>query len=470
MLYPRSQTTTERYRMIVFKPDASQVLLVPGGAAFFFPEVEIPAFRRVAEQLTVTMRCEWEQEIVCLFPLATEGSPGTTQGIRHYVAETLGPRDPVRGTTWVYVDSLNAQSFADASDHHALRRSVDRCCPGRPKSEGPFEKLAWFAEAKAWITEAIAPSGFHLLGPFRQLNASPTFSLIRFETTGPAVWFKAVGAPNIREFAIARELARFFPRFVPRHLASRDDWNAWLALEAEGRHPDERSTIETWTTVGKTLAYLQISSIGSTLHFLQTGVLDAGALALIALVDPFLDAMADLMKQQAKATPPPLGCHDLRALGEQLKSALIELENSGIPNTLGHLDFNLGNWLVNADRCIFLDWSEACVAHPFLTFQFLLEHVRRFHPHDPSWAEALLSSYLEPWSLLFPPDDITQALAVTPLLAAYAHAAFAGSWRESGSLRHATQSAHLRSLTRRMRREADVWRFSGTERSASCPS
>jgi len=60
--------------------------------------------------------------------------------------------------------------------------------------------------------------GVRLTGKFRQLNASPTFSLIRLETNGVALWFKATGKPNEHELAIALSLARLFPRYVPRVL------------------------------------------------------------------------------------------------------------------------------------------------------------------------------------------------------------------------------------------------------------
>jgi len=52
------------------------------------------------------------------------------------------------------------------------------------------------------VQRAIEPYGLRLSGEFRQLNASPTFALLRLETTGQALWFKAVGEPNLREFPI----------------------------------------------------------------------------------------------------------------------------------------------------------------------------------------------------------------------------------------------------------------------------
>lgn len=83
---------------------------------------------------------------------------------------------------------------------------------------GPFGKAGWLRELFRWAEEQVAPLGIRLTGNFRQLNASPTFSLIRLETNSVALWFKATGKPNEHELAVALSLARLFPRYVPRVL------------------------------------------------------------------------------------------------------------------------------------------------------------------------------------------------------------------------------------------------------------
>jgi Phosphotransferase enzyme family len=459
----------DRYRMIVLQTDGAQVLLVPKGTDFVLPEVEIPAFQRVAEHLTAAVRLEWGQQILCLFSLASETTRETPDAASYCVAEALDRQDSAGPSRWVSVQSLRQESFADARDHEALSSSLAQCRSEETNPKrGPFEKLSWLPEAKAWIAEAIERSGLRLSGPFRQLNASPTFTLMRFETNGPAVWFKAVGEPNLQEFPISRELARYFPGFVPTILAAREDWNAWLTLEMEGTHPDENSEIGIWTTMGRTLADLQIASIGSALHLIGAGCRDARIPALRDLVDPFLQAMAGLMERQTKPTPPPLSQPELQALRGQLWDALLVLEESGIPDTLGHLDFNPGNVLVGRDRCVFLDWAEGCVGHPFLTFEYLLEHLRRIQPHHTSWQRGVVSSYGTAWRSFLGPDEIIQALAVAPLVAVFAYAAVGDRWREARRLERTREAAYLRSVTRRMKREVDALAGPRIDRSVAC--
>ena len=131
------------------------------------------------------------------------------------------------------VAALSKDSLTDVTDHSAIQQSIAQCsADGKTSPAGPFTCLGWFDELREWVEEVIEPLGFHLNGSFRQLNASPSFSLIRFETDGPALWFKAVGEPNQKEFPITCVLAQLFPGDVPSVLATRPEWNGWLTREA----------------------------------------------------------------------------------------------------------------------------------------------------------------------------------------------------------------------------------------------
>jgi Phosphotransferase enzyme family len=456
MLSLDSRRARDRYRMVILQTDGKHVLLVPHGTEFAFPELEIPALERVADHLTEVARRQWQQAIVCLFPMTPEGQQETPHVPQYYVAESLGSEDSSPTSTWVPVKSLGASSFLCASDFEVFCRALDQCSGKRYPQAGPFETLGWLSEIQAWIAAVIEPFRLRLSGSFRQLNASPTFSLIRFATNGRAVWFKAVGEPNLREFPIFRELARFFPKFVPSILAMREDWHAWITLEVPGVHPDENSNFKTWTTVTKTLADLQRASIGSTLHLIDAGCRDARIPALRDLVDPFLHAMEDLMGRQSKATPAPLRAVELHTLARQLKDALATLEQSRVPDTIGHLDFNPGNVVVNQSDCAFLDWAEGCVGHPFLTYQYLLQTFLLAQTKHLSLEGALRSSYAEVFLSLATPSELDQAFSVIPLVAAFAYGAVSDTWRRPAHLLRPRSAASLRSLTRRMKREADL--------------
>jgi hypothetical protein len=304
------------------------------------------------------------------------------------------------------------------------------------------------------VQEQIRACGLHLNGRFRQLNACPTFSLIRFETDGPAVWFKAVGAPNQREYPLTLALARLFPRFLPQIIATRPEWNGWIALEAEGLLLRECSTLASWGPVARDLAELQSHSLGRGLHLLDLGARDLRARTLADLVEPFFQIMGELMERQTKMPPAPLSREELRCLSTQIQDSLAVLEETNVPSTLGHLDINPGNIICSSIGCVFLDWAEAFVGHPFLTFEYLLEHFRRTFPHDQLQETQLVARYSYPWRAFVSENDIRRVLEVAPLVAVFACAVGNDLWTNPRKLEDPRSAGYLRSLTRRMQREA----------------
>jgi Phosphotransferase enzyme family len=463
------QTETDLHRVILFASNGAEVLVRHDHARLGLPDVPIPRHQRVAENLTAFMRREWSEDAVSLFGL----SPSITECERRYqvTESTAAQRSIIAGFRWVSVSSLQESEFEEPADYKAIASALAQCeeyAAGR--GHGPFGRLGWSAELTEWVRDRIRPAGLTLNGRFTQLNACPTFSLIRFETNGPAIWFKAVGEPNLREYPITLALAQYFPAFVPRIIAAREDWNGWLADEAEGTHPTEDSDLGVWARVATTLAGFQIASVGQTLHLLGTGCRDARVCSLLERVEPFLEVMAELMERQTKESPPPLSRIELLALRTQLQDILSEARNSEIPNAIGHLDFNPGNIVENHEHCVFLDWAEACAGHPFLTLQYLLERLRRHRQPDNSWETAITSAYLNNWRSFVSPDEITKSLSLSPLVAAFAYAACRDAWRDPARANRPEVARHLRSLTRRVKRETELLVSDETRRSVACLS
>jgi hypothetical protein len=450
------QIETDLYRVILIAAQGTELLFLPERGLLRLPSLPIPRRQRIAEHLTTSVRREWCQEAVSLFGFDASSASGES----HYqVMESIGAlRFHVAGFRWIPVSSLDETQFEQRTEWVAIVKALadyKECPAGR--NHVPIGRLGWFAELTEWTREQVRPAGLTLTGNFQQLNASPTFSLVRFETNGSAIWFKAVGEPNLREYSITLGLAKYFPAFVPRVIAMRSDWNGWLAIEAAGTHPNENSDIELWTSVATTFAEMQIASLGQRLHLVNMGCRDTRVSTLVELVEPFVEVMAELMERQTKELPPALSRSELRTLQTQLHDALSEAADSEIPNAIGHLDFNPSNIVASHNGCVFLDWSEGCSGHPFLTFQYLMQHLRRLHNGDECWESAITSRYLDNWRSFVSPKEITKALNVSPLLAVFAYAVSLAGWHE---LEHRTLpevAGYFRSLTRRMKREGDRW-------------
>jgi hypothetical protein len=433
-----------------------EVLLGLEGAELNLPQVGIARQQRIAEQLTAAFKQTYGIDAVSVSSL--EAHPGQS-GSDHSTYEIMEPHRPQEETRrterWALVNSLVESEFHDRNDFQALRQAVAQsiACV-ESASRGPFALLGWFEELEQWVQKEIRPHGLHLSGRFRQLNACPTFSLIRFETEGPAVWFKAVGAPNERECALTVALAHSFSRFLPQVLATRPDCNGWLAWEAEGPLLHECSAFGSWEMAARDLAQLQIRSIDRCAHLLHLGAHDLGTSALAALVESFLQAMGELMERQPKIPPARLSREQLRTLSAQVRSAISLLEKTGVPKTLGHMDLNPGNIVCSSHGSQFLDWAEAFVGHPFLTFEYLLEHFRRTFERGSSSEKQLVTRYVTPWRELVSERAIRGALDVIPLVAVFACAVANDRWTNPEKLEDPRTAGYLRALTRRMEREA----------------
>lgn len=453
-----TQLDHDLYRVLLYRRDASELLLESTADGLELPVVPLPRFRRVAEKLTAGIKDRWNLDTCCLFPVL-EGISSSFSIPFHVVELSSREAETPAAMRWLAATSLSAADFRDHDDFVAVQASLVRL-EGFRRGElpGAFGKPGWLRTVTEWVAARAATARLSLTGKFRQLNASATFSLLRFETDGPTLWFKAVGEPNVHEFSITLALARLFPHFVPRVVGHRADWNAWLSVEAEGTHLSDTAPLSNWQQAAATLASLQIASCGHGLHLINAGSKDIRICSLVPLVEPFFERMAELMELQTKPAPLPLTRAEIRSLSEEVGSCLDELRAIDIPNTLGHLDFNPGNILVSPERCVFLDWAEGSVGHPFFTFQYLLEQRRRFHSTAPDSENVLVSSYALPWRSFASPDEIARSLVLFPLLAAFAYAAGYPAWRDSETLRDRKMHGYLRSLARRMKREADALR------------
>jgi hypothetical protein len=440
------------YRLLLLRKKGSELLVAGDRARLTLPCVEIPRWERVAENLIAALRKRHGLSAVCLFspemPTATTDSAQPLYQVMETREAALEAPD---GTRWLTLDSASDQSFADEQDLvaiTAMSHQIEAFQSG--EVIGPFGSPGWIEELSFWVQHEIEPYGLRLSGEFRQLNASPTFASLRLATNAQAVWFKAVAEPNLRELPISVALSRLFPGFVPTVIATHPAWHGWLTMEFRGSTLNEVPESHAWEQAAQTLVELQIGSVGKTDHLLGVGCRDVRVASLLGLVDPFLEVMSRLMGQQQKTPPPVLGTNDLRTLASQIKGALSNLAELDIPDTLGHLDFNPGNILCSADQCIFLDWAEACVGPPFLTLEYLREHLVRLRHGDINLSADVVKPYETTWRGILSHETISRSLDLAPVLAVFAYAAGTEAWRDPAKLMEPKIAGYLRGLTRRM--------------------
>lgn len=451
----------ESWGILVVSPDGEQILLRREGENFSLPRVEIPRYERVAANINRTVRHDLGVPVVSLYPIVPAGGGDLADAHYHGVA-ALSKNDPLpRAAAWKFMPSLSAESFPCELDYlaiHAFRTRLERQ-EGEPDT-GPFLRPDWFPAVMRWVEDALGPHVLHLTGSFQQFNADSLFSLIRFETNGRAVWFKAVGAGNSREFPLTLALAQLCPARIPKILANKPEWRAWLAVEAAGICLTESSDPRQWEDAAADLAFLQIASIPAADALRSAGARDLTCDGLRLLAESFFAFFTSSPSASLASRDNTLTGEEIEDIKNAVLDCVALLEAVGLPNTVGHMDLNPANIFFTERGYVFLDWAEGFLGNPLLSFEYLLQHYRRAVSPGAQEETRFREAYLLPWREVVSPVGLQAAISSAPLAALFAYAATV--W--SDSTKRAPNLAgekYLASLVRKMRRIAVIARTEG---------
>jgi hypothetical protein len=443
----------ETRRLIVIRCNAPELLVLEDGRGFTLPSVEIPKGSRVAREVNDQFKRIWNLDVFSLYPLPPIAPASGSTASPCYVVETVRPDAPVPNRAqWRPISMLSDQNFVNADDAAAIHGWLED--PDNTRANGDQSVLGSagsFSRTRAWVQQILEPSGVGLGREFLQINATRSFSLVRFETDEGAVWFKAVGKPNVREFPITVALSNLFPRYTAPLLATEPRWNAWLASDVPGVPLSHSHDVEVWSRAARDLAALQVASVGTAQTILKWNPRDVKTFALLGLVEPFFVRLRAFMDRQTSSHPAPLSSREMDELESYTRNALCNLQGQRPPDTLGHLDLNPDNLIALPQRTVFLDWAEASIGHPFLSFAYLLEHFRtQFHDHAAG-PEQLVRNYAGVWHSQGQFEDMEQSICLALFVAIFAHAVSTDAWCDTSRPQEPRLEGYYRSLARRMK-------------------
>jgi hypothetical protein len=448
---------TDVWRILLFGRCGGELLVVRSALGLRLPELRIPRCQRVAPHLNAEAKRLWKLNTVCLRPLKVPRGDFAAEGSQYHVMELCQP-EGLTGVApdFMQISELKEDSFADPRDYQAVQQGLQPERTGLGEDPGAFSRLGILARISAWVEEQLQPLGLRWDGTFRQLQATDSFSLIRFQTNRGAVWFKATGEPNLREFPLTLELGACFPTYLPVSLATHPEWNAWLAFEAPGRDLWSSLVPGPWLQAADSLAGLQIASSNCVTRILAAGAHDARLENLLSKAQPFFSAMEGIMEMQTKPSPRKLTGEEVRLVEQRVLEALLQMGAAEVPDSLNHLDLNPGNVFVDSGKSTFLDWAEATIGNPFFSFEYLRQHFAKNFSAGQEKERNLEESYVQRWSSILPRKTIETMLRVAPLTAIYAFAASALPWHDRNLQCRHEVAAYLRSLVRRMHRECEL--------------
>jgi aminoglycoside phosphotransferase (APT) family kinase protein len=176
--------------------------------------------------------------------------------------------------------------------------------------------------------------------------------------------------------------------------------------------------------VASSFARLQVEAAGQTGRLLAAGCNDRRLGRLAAQAEawlPDLEATGELpgiddatwLSSDERAA--------LLAALPQLRACCQELAGLAVPPSLVHGDLQLGNVARGPGGYRFFDWTDACVAHPFLDLATIRRGTSFADGEDQrerELRERLVGAYLPEWAAFEPPERLARAVRLAAPLGA----------------------------------------------------
>jgi Ser/Thr protein kinase RdoA (MazF antagonist) len=225
-------------------------------------------------------------------------------------------------------------------------------------------------------------------------------------TTGQTFYFKATADIPLfgNEGTVTAELARHFPGEVPLPLVV-DGPRRWMLMAPFEGDTDQQPTLEHRLRLMRTHADLQVQSSDFVDDLLASGCLDRRLDWTAAQIDALL---AD--EEFLKLNDDELA--QLKGLVPIHKERCRQIADFGVPETLVHGDLHTGNVAFRSDGLTLFDWTDACIAHPFVDMLDI------FWEKDEAIQRQLLDAYLAAWTVFAPLDRLHELWRqIQPILA-----------------------------------------------------
>lgn len=309
---------------------------------------------------------------------------------------------PPAGLRWVGITELDELTFTHPQQRVAVEAYLDEAALETvPVLRVPWARPGWQRDTETWIRAQLVQLGNPATGPIEQIKHWFLSCILQAPTAHGQVYFKVTNSSPlmVNEAVVTQALAQLFPRFMPKPLWV-DPVRQWMLLADFGSEVGWGAPVEIRAEALRDLARLQIESAGQLDELLAIGCIDRRLAQLAEQIDPLLNdavmlAYVDVEKQQ-----------QLWAAAPRLKALCAQLDQYAVPATLVHGDMHMSNVARRTEAApatghyLFFDWSDACIAHPFLDLIELLDE------GDAAAQIQLRDRYLAMWTAYEPMERL----------------------------------------------------------------
>ena len=270
----------------------------------------------------------------------------------------------------------------------------------------PWSRPGWLAASSSWMLEQLSGAGYvaprapgihHLWGISVVLAA---------DSDSGTAYLKCSSDRFRREAEVTQALAARSPLLLPEVIAV-DPGRGWLLMrDLESRELGDQPESAWWLGIDA-LAELQLSWLNRADELLALGVEERSLTALgewvrrSAVNDDLLRQLDSDARAEWLASIP------------EMVDACLRLKELGPGQSLVHGDFHPWNVVASNRSSRIFDWTDACVAHPFLD---LVTYVMR--SHDMQLRAQLVDRYFAHWSSYISEGDLREAGRLAPVVGA----------------------------------------------------
>ncbi len=279
-----------------------------------------------------------------------------------------------------------------------------------PAERSPWSRPGWLGEVRPWLESEAGRLGLKVVS-IEQVKHWSISSVLRIATDGPDLYLKVPARLPlfVDEAAVTARLAERFPDHVPAPLAVEPE-RGLLLLPAFEHLPGWGAPLPERAEMLRRFGRLQREAAGQVDELLAAGCLDRRLEVLEAQIDPLVadeDATRKLTEEERA---------ELADLAPTLREFCRRLADVGPAPTLVHGDLHMGNTARLDGRVVYFDWTDACIAHPFIDL-----HSLQWERDEGSRA-ALLDAYLEAWEGVETPERLREAAALAAVVIPLHHA------------------------------------------------
>ena len=450
----------DHYRLVLIEPRGRSIMLDESSEGLL-PRVLIPRWTRAVRRITAQIRERWNIGAVVLDFLEGKSRDGNV-----VIAQSInGPWDSKAKAHGCWHD-LGAVPRKELTEFE--RSIISRLLEDGSTGRGPFSRIGWIEELLTWSANALQLERLQLSDEIVQLNASADAALVQISCRdGSTYWFKAPGKFHPIEQQMTAALSQQFPEYVPEMIAVHTAWNGWLMPDAGIpflSSPTGSTTLA--IEVVRRLGELQSATIPVATSLFTDGCHDHRLSTLRAQLPDLMFYLEEAMREPDIHFGPCITPSRLRRIGDMVAETTAKLEDMGIPDALMHCDISLENILIGRYGCMFIDWAQAGIGPPFVTFAHLSGQFAQ-HAGTRPMIQNLEEVYVGIWEALLPGCHPRRAMQLIPLVASASLLYCKKDCFEGEAMHGSRLFSYARVLARQMDSAAhqieEIWRGSDVE-------